>query len=86
MQKRIHELKAGDIVREHGGRFRIIADAFECLAARPLCAHLKFGDGPADTAGAKAICLDGEVPGYFKPGSDWYFQGNFNAPMVHVEQ
>lgn len=83
--KRIHELKAGDIVQAHGGRFRVIADAFECVYAGPQSDRLKRADGPSAVAGAKAVCIEGIVPGYFHPGSEWYFQGNFNAPLQCIE-
>lgn len=83
--KRIHELKAGDIVHAHGGRFRVTADACESNGHRPQSAHLEVAHGPSACAWAPAVCVDGETKGYFWPGSDWRFQGNFHAPLKCVE-
>lgn len=80
--KYIHQLKAGDLVRAHGGVFKVIEDA------KPSLSHhtrdhtggqfRQLPEAP-DCAYAIAVCLEGEIPGYFKPGSDWTFQGNFKA-------
>lgn len=76
----VPDLKAGMLVRKHGGLFRVEENA------RPSFGHgpeRGFGMGPTDCAVAKATCLEGEILGYFKPGSHWPFQGNRNA-MVAV--
>ncbi|MBF9235553.1 hypothetical protein [Microvirga alba] len=78
-RKFIHQFKTGDLVHAHGGTFRIIEDARESQGHRPQAAHLVQADGPSDCAVAKAICIEGEVQGYFRPGSEWTFQGNFRA-------
>lgn len=84
MQKYIHELKTGDLVQAHGGIFKISHDAMESQAHRPkywntaISCHETLS-GPCACAYATAICLEGEIPGYFKPGSAWDFQGNFKA-------
>ena len=82
--KRIHELKVGDIVKEHGGTFRVIENAREAGFARPMSAHLTYAAGPSACAVAKSVCIDGCIPGYFQPGSEWTFQGNFLAPRCVV--
>ena len=74
--KRICDLKAGDIVAMHGGTFEILADAVESNAHRPRSDNLTIAHGPADCGRAMSKCLTGEVRGYFKPGSDWTFQGS----------
>jgi hypothetical protein len=66
MKKRIHDLKVGDVVRAHGGVFCVIENAH----------------GPSDCAVARAICIEGRIPGYFAPGSVRTFQGNLLAPRV----
>ena len=78
-RKYTSELKAGDIVRAHGGVFRILEDARESQAHRPQAAHLEQAHGPCDCAKAKSICIEGEYGHYFWPGSEWTFQGNFRA-------
>lgn len=78
--KRIADLKAGDIVREHGAIFRILSDATMSETHRERhwdrleCIHV-LHEGPVNCAWTKGECLEGEVPGYFKPGSEWTFQG-----------
>lgn len=83
--KHIHELKIGDIVHAYGGLFRIVEDARESVWHRPQSAHLTTAHGPSDTARAKSVCVKGTVPGYFSPGSEWTFQGNFHAGKCIVE-
>lgn len=70
------QLKAGDLVHAHGGVFLITVDARESYGHRPMAAHLVQAHGPSDCAVAKSVCVEGEVSGYFKPGSEWSFQGN----------
>ena len=83
MQKYTSELKKDDLVKAHGGIFRITKDA------RPSTGHgtrswnqntgfTYYPEAP-DCAIAEAICIEGEFPGYFKVGSDWTFQSNFKA-------
>ena len=81
-QKYIHEFKVGDIVRAHGGKFRITQDAKPSLAHHTIDrtgGQFKQLPEAPDCAYADAVCIEGEFPGYFKPGSDWTFQGNFLA-------
>lgn len=67
----VPQLKAGMIVSKNGGRFRVLEDA------RPSRGHLPSnGIGPTDCAVAMSECIEGTVPGYFWPGSEWKFQGN----------
>lgn len=79
-QKPIKDLKAGDIVAEHGGTFRILADATESQSHRARhwdraeCIHIMH-EGPTNCAWTEGECLSGEIPGYFKPGTRWTFQG-----------
>lgn len=88
MHKRISELKAGDIVSAHGGTFRVIEDALESQAHRPRTWESGIGHktlaGPCDCAYARAVCVSGTVPGYFWPGSDWTFQGTWNAGLCDI--
>jgi hypothetical protein len=81
MKKRIHDLKAGDVVAAHGGKFRVTEGARESQGHRPQAAHLITAHGPCDCAVAKAVCIEGRIQGYFAPGSTWTFQGNFLAPL-----
>lgn len=83
-EKFIHQLKKGDIVSAHGGKFRVTEDARESNAHRPMVAHLEVAHGPSACAYATAVCIEGEIPGYFKSGSEWGFQGNFNAGKYKV--
>jgi hypothetical protein len=78
-QKHIHEFKIGDVVKAHGGLFRIIKDARYSTWHLPKSGHLETAPGPSDCAIAEAVCIAGEFPGYFRPGSDWTFQGNFKG-------
>jgi hypothetical protein len=88
MQKYIHEFKEGDLVQAHGGVFKITHDAMESQAHRPDYWTSNKGrttlPGPCDCAYAAAICIEGEVKGYFKPGSSWDFQGNFKGGKYTV--
>lgn len=72
---RIADLQPGDIVSAHGGMFRITAQPFDSICHAPQDPASGWNVGPSDVAVAPAVCLEGEVPGYFKPGSDWVFQG-----------
>ena len=72
-------LKKGMIVHYYGGRFLVTEDARASQSHFP-----KDGIGPTDCAIAKSVCLSGHVQGYFKEGTFWPFQGNYNA-VVHVE-
>lgn len=80
MKKYIYNLKAGDLVKAHGGVFKVIEDAHEVAWHRPR--YWTSGQGfvelmgPSDCGAAKAICIEGEFPGYFKPGSEWVFKCN----------
>lgn len=89
-KKYIHQLKAGDLVRAHGGIFQVTQDARESQSHRPTywagsagLGHVTL-PGPCSCAYAAAVCLEGEIPGYFKPGSSWDFQGNFLAGKLTV--
>jgi hypothetical protein len=76
-------LKAGDIVLMYGGRFQILEDAHDCATVN--CAYWK--PGPTGVAITVGLCLDGEFPGYFQPGTIWRFQGNYRAThAVEVQQ
>ena len=87
MKKRIHELKAGDIVHAHGATFRIRSDATESNAHRPKAGHLETAHGPSDCAYTKGEWISGAlILNYFGPGCDWLFQGNFNAALLTVAE
>ncbi len=89
MFKSTHQLRAGDVVLAHGGKFKVLHDAMESQAHR--LQHWTPADsfftlpGPCDCAYARAVCLEGEIPGYFRPGTEWTFQGNFKAGRLTVE-
>lgn len=74
-----HQLRPGHIVRFHGGRFQVTTAPRESCAHRPEGYWPEAGVGPSDCVSVESICLEGEVPGYFKPGSTWRFQGNHRA-------
>lgn len=77
--KNAHQLRAGDIVHLSGGRFRITSGPRESQAHRPEGYWPHAGVGPSDCVSSIGICLEGEVPGYFRPGTEWHFQGNTRA-------
>ena len=79
--KRVHQLKAGDLIRHYGAVFRVIEDA------RPSYSfalwYRKAGKceplhGPVDTAEARAEWVGGEPTPYFSKDTPWLFQGNFS--------
>lgn len=74
-RKRIADLKAGDVVLRHGARFLVEQDAQESGSHRPQAEHLVQAHGPSCVAWAPARCIEGELHGYFKPGTPWPFQG-----------
>ena len=63
--KTVKDMKAGDVVVFHGGRFRCKEDG------RQIPHHL-----PTPVFACRAECIEGVIRGYFKPGSEWTFQGN----------
>lgn len=82
-----HQLKPGDIVRAHGGRFLVMDLPRESQCHFPEGYWPQMKIGPSAVAAVCAVCIEGEVKGYFKPGSSWSFQGNFNyGARVHVEE
>lgn len=72
---RIADLKAGDTVVQHGATFRVTEDAHDSIGHAPKDPATGWHLGPAGVAHAKAVCVEGSVPGYFWPGSEWAFQG-----------
>lgn len=74
-----HQLRPGDIVHMHGGRFEVTGNPVESCAHRPEGYWPQASVGPSACVAAPAVCLEGEVSGYFKPGSTWSFQGNHRA-------
>jgi hypothetical protein len=89
IKTRIADLKVGDIVAEHGGTFRVLFDPVPSEGHRDRhwntreCIH-ELHDGPVNCAYTSAECLTGEVPGYFKPGSQWTFQGTTAVTVNRV--
>lgn len=78
-KKYIYNLKAGDIVKAHGGLFRVIEDAKEVAWHRPRAWGQSHGfelAGPSDCAAATAICIEGKFDGYFDVGTEWVFKCN----------
>ena len=85
MQKRIHELKAGDIVTRYGANFRILYNARESQAHKPKSGPMVSAFGPCEVAYAEGQWLSGSIErGYFGPDCNWIFQGNFLAGPVTV--
>lgn len=83
MQKRIHELKAGDQVHAYGCTFTVTEDARDSLGHRPMINHLDQNHGPSACAVAAAVCTEGEA-WMIKPGTPWTFQGNYRANRLTV--
>lgn len=77
--KNAHQLRAGMIVRFYGGRFEITTNPSESNGHRPEGYWPQDGVGPSDCTVAMGVCLEGEVAGYFRPGTEWHFQGNTHA-------
>lgn len=77
--KTMHQLRKGDIVRCYGGRFLVTSELRESQAHRPEGYWPDAGVGPSACVVCDAICLEGNIAGYFKPGSPWTFQGNHHA-------
>lgn len=75
-RKNAHQLRKGDIVQMAGGRFEVTADPRESQVHRPDGYWPGEGVGPSCCVSSPSVCLEGCVPGYFKPGSEWDFQGN----------
>lgn len=72
---------------EYGAVFKVIRDAVESQSHRPQAGHLQTAHGPCDTAWADGVWVSGTiVPGYFGPGVNWTFQGNFLADTYQVVQ
>lgn len=80
--KNAHQLRKGDIVHFYGGRFEVTTDLRESSGHRPEGYWPAEGVGPSCCVCSVGICLDGEVPGYFKPGTEWNFQGNHRATFA----
>lgn len=68
--KSVSEIKAGDIIVANGGRFQAAEDS-----AQANYWSMEDHTGPLNCAIVRSICIEGEVKGYFKPGSEWNFQG-----------
>jgi len=81
----VSNLKRGDVVHYYGGRFRIVGDVYPSTGHRVQYAHLTEGFGPTDCAVVKAKCIEGEIRGYFRPGSEWTFQGKVGSVFHSVE-
>lgn len=77
--KNTHQLRIGNIVHMSGGRFEITTTLRESNSHRPDGYWPAEGVGPSDCVTCVGVCLEGEVPGYFKPGTEWNFQGNTRA-------
>lgn len=73
--KNIAQLVVGDIVWNHGGKFQVTATPRSSTSHRPMSAHLTQAHGPSNCAVVEAVCIEGEVPGYFRPGTPWTLQG-----------
>ena len=86
----VGQLKAGDVVRAHGGRFLVTEQPRSSEAHAPkgwVGSHEGYVrlQGPSDCAYTVARCIEGSVPGYFAPGSDWTLQGRVGLVAYAVE-
>jgi hypothetical protein len=70
----VSTLKKGDVVHAHGGLF-VMTEDMGCSVGHVENYGTREGYGPTDCACGEAVCIQGEVRGYFKPGSPWTFQG-----------
>jgi hypothetical protein len=77
--KNAHQLRAGMIVRCHGGRFQVTANPVESNCHHPEGYWPADPVGPSDCVVMTSVCLEGKVSGYFEPGSEWKLQGNTRA-------
>jgi hypothetical protein len=74
-----HDLRPGNIVSFYGGRFEIVSMPRESGSHRPEAYWPSDSIGPSDTVCVRGVCIEGEVKGYFRPGTEWNFQGNHRA-------
>lgn len=72
---RIADLQPGQLVAAHGGLFRITEQPFDSITHSSQKDPEGWCVGPAGVAVAPAVCVEGEIAGYFRPGSAWTFQG-----------
>lgn len=78
IEKTVLQLKKGDVVRFDNGLFEVTESAEQ---RRPYHGPFDSEFGPWPFVVAKAVCLEGHVPGYYKPGSEWTFQGNIRRTV-----
>lgn len=86
IRKTTYQLIKGDVIVQHGGRFELVE---ELQVGFPDDSGYwpQSGVGPSDCVFAQSVCIEGQVSGYFKPGSDWTIQGNrFAVWAVEVPQ
>jgi hypothetical protein len=81
---RIADLKVGDTVESNGGMFLIVENPFDSISHSRQKDTEGWSVGPAGVAVAKAVCIAGEVNGYFWPGSEWTFQGSTVVKVLVV--
>lgn len=79
VSKNAHQLRKGDIVHFYGGRFEVTTERRESIGHRPEGYWPQEGVGPSDCVVSMGVCLEGSIEGYFKPGTEWAFQGNQRA-------
>lgn len=75
IRTRIADLQPGQLVAAHGGLFRITEQPHDSITHSSQKDADGWSVGPAGVAVAPAECVEGEVAGYFRPGSPWTFQG-----------
>lgn len=79
-RKNTHQIRKGDIIVQYGGRFECIAEPRLSNSHLPQDAYWPADPiGPSDCLVIEAVCIEGEMKGYFKPGSTFTIQGNNRA-------
>lgn len=78
----IAQLQVGQVVAYYGGLFQVTEPARDSQGHRPKGSNGETAHGPANCAVVKAVCIAGEVKGYFKQGTDWTFQGTVGGPFA----
>jgi hypothetical protein len=85
--KRIHQFKAGDLIRDRfGAIFRIVEDAKPSMAHhlwQPANGKKIPLHGPVSVAEASAQWVGGEPTPHFFEGSPWFFQADIKTSILY---
>ncbi len=77
------QMNVGDVVSFYGGTFKVTHAPVESQGHRPKDAHLTTGHGPSDCASTMAVCVTGEIPGYFKHSANTAYDMSQNVFSCH---